>query len=166
MSNIEIITNHGSIKLELYPEKAPETVANFLLYVENNFFTDTLFHRVIPNFMIQGGGFDTNFSQKKTLATINNEANNGLKNQVGSIAMARTGNPHSATSQFFINTSDNDFLNFSAETSQGWGYCVFGQTIKGTETINKISSVSTDARAGHQDVPKEDVIIEKISVLS
>ena len=166
MSNIEIITNHGSIKLELYPEKAPQTVANFLRYIEDGFFTETLFHRVIPNFMIQGGGFDTNFSQKQTLETIKNEANNGLKNKVGSIAMARTSDPHSATSQFFINTSDNDFLNFSSETSQGWGYCVFGQTVDGTETINKISSVSTGMRAGHQDVPKEEVIIEKITVLA
>lgn len=166
MSNIEIITNHGSIQLELFPEKAPETVANFLRYIENGHFSDTLFHRVIPNFMIQGGGFDTSFSQKPTLSSVKNEANNGLKNKIGSIAMARTGDPHSATSQFFINTSDNDFLNFSSETPQGWGYCVFGQTIEGFKTIDKISSVSTDVRAGHQDVPKDDVIIEKISVLS
>jgi len=166
MSNIEIITNHGSIQLELYPEKAPQTVANFLRYIEDDFFTDTLFHRVIPNFMIQGGGFDTSFSQKQTLETIKNEANNGLKNKVGSIAMARTSDPHSATSQFFINTSDNDFLNFSSETPQGWGYCVFGQTVDGTDTINKISGVSTGMRAGHQDVPNEEVIIQKITVLA
>lgn len=166
MSNIEITTNHGSILLELYPEKAPETVANFLQYIENEHFSKTLFHRVIPNFMIQGGGFDTSFSQKPTLSAVKNEANNGLKNKIGSIAMARTGDPHSATSQFFINTNDNDFLNFSSETPQGWGYCVFGQTTEGTETIEKISALSTGMRAGHQDVPNEDVIIEAINILS
>lgn len=166
MSNIEIITNHGSIQLELYPEKAPQTVANFLRYVEEGSFNKTLFHRVIPNFMIQGGGFDTSFTQKQTLATIKNEANNGLKNKLGSVAMARTADPHSASSQFFINTSDNDFLNFSAETSQGWGYCVFGQVIEGNDTINKISALNTSSRGGHQDVPKEDVIIEKVTVLA
>lgn len=163
MSNIEIITNYGSIQLELYPEKAPQTVANFLHYVDDGFFTNTLFHRVIPNFMIQGGGFDVKFSQKQTLAAIQNEANNGLKNNIGSIAMARTGDPHSATSQFFINTSNNDFLNFTVENPQGWGYCVFGQAIEGTDTINKISAINTTTRGAHQDVPSTDVIIEKIN---
>lgn len=165
MSTIEIQTNFGNIKIELYADKAPKTVANFLSYIESDFFKDTLFHRVIPNFMIQGGGFDKQFTQKTTQDAIENEADNGLTNVVGSIAMARTGDPHSATSQFFINTSDNDFLNFKSKTPQGWGYCVFGQTVAGEDVISAISEVATGMRAGHQDVPKEEVVIEKITLL-
>ncbi len=164
-TTIEIQTNLGNIQLELDSDKAPQTVANFLQYIENDFFSNTLFHRVIPNFMIQGGGFNTDFVQKKTLELIQNEANNGLQNKVGSIAMARTGDPHSATSQFFINISDNDFLNFQSESPQGWGYCVFGQTTSGYEVVEEIAKVATQSRSGHQDVPAEDVIIQSIKVV-
>lgn len=160
--SIIIDTSLGSIELELYADKAPKTVANFLQYIDNEHFDNTLFHRVIPNFMIQGGGFNTDFVQKDTASAIDNEADNGLANQSGSIAMARTGDPHSATCQFFINTSNNDFLNYQSSTPSGWGYCVFGQTVAGYDVVEAISGVATQSRNGHQDVPVDDVVINSI----
>ncbi len=156
---VKLNTNFGEITLELDAEKAPVTVANFLQYVDNGFYNDVIFHRVINNFMIQGGGFDTNMQQKETLAEIKNEADNGLKNDKYTIAMARTSAPHSASSQFFINVNDNDFLNFTAPNGSGWGYCVFGKVTAGTEVIDQIKAVKTTNRSGHQDVPVEPVII-------
>ena len=161
---VKLHTNFGEITLELDAEKAPITVANFLQYVENGFFNNTIFHRVIDGFMIQGGGFKPGMSQKPTKENIKNEADNGLKNEKYSIAMARTSAPHSASSQFFINIADNDFLNFSSPTAQGWGYCVFGKVSTGTEVIDKIRQVKTGSKSGHQDVPVEDVIIERAEV--
>ena len=158
---VKLHTNFGEIVLELDVEKAPVTVANFLQYVESGFYDNTIFHRVIDGFMIQGGGFDFDMSQKQTQPNIKNEANNGLQNKKYTIAMARTPNPDSASSQFFINTADNDFLNFSAPTSQGWGYCVFGKVTSGTEVVDKIGKVKTGNRNGHQDVPQENVVIER-----
>ena len=158
---VKLHTNFGEIVLELNVEKAPVTVANFLQYVESGFYDNTIFHRVIDGFMIQGGGFDVDMSQKQTQPNIKNEANNGLQNKKYTIAMARTPNPDSASSQFFINTADNDFLNFSAPTSQGWGYCVFGKVTAGTEVVDKIGKVKTGNRNGHQDVPQENVVIER-----
>ena len=158
---VKLTTNFGDITLELNAEKAPITVANFLQYVENGFYDNVIFHRVINGFMIQGGGFDTNMKQKKTLAEIKNEANNGLSNDMYSVAMARTSIPNSASSQFFINVGDNDFLNHTAPTSSGWGYCVFGKVIDGMDVVDKIKAVKTGSKAGHQDVPVEAVIIEK-----
>lgn len=162
--SVEMKTNHGTIVIELYPDKAPKTVENFLQYVKNDFFAGTIFHRVIDGFMIQGGGFEPDMMQKPTAEAIQNEADNGLKNTTGTIAMARTPNPHSATSQFFINVKDNDFLNHSAPTSQGWGYCVFGKVIDGMDVVNKIAKVETGNHAGHQDVPVESVVIESVSL--
>jgi peptidyl-prolyl cis-trans isomerase B (cyclophilin B) len=156
---VKLITNFGEITLELDAEKAPVTVANFLQYVDNGFYNDVIFHRVINNFMIQGGGFDTNMQQKETLAEIKNEADNGLRNDKYTIAMARTSAPHSASSQFFINVNDNDFLNFTAPNGSGWGYCVFGKVTAGTDVIDQIKAVKTTNRNGHQDVPVEPVII-------
>lgn len=161
---VKLHTNFGEIVLELDADKAPITVANFLQYVENGFYDNTIFHRVIDSFMIQGGGFEPDMSQKATNANIRNEANNGLKNKKYTIAMARTPNPDSASSQFFINTADNDFLNFTAPTAQGWGYCVFGKVTSGSEVIDKISKVKTGSRNGHQDVPQENVVIERAEV--
>lgn len=161
---VKLHTNFGEITLELDAEKAPKTVANFLHYVETNFFDNLIFHRVIDGFMIQGGGFDTDMKQKSAGDNVENEANNGLKNDKYTIAMARTPNPHSASSQFFINIADNDFLNFTAPTSQGWGYCVFGKVVAGTEVIDKIAKVKTGNRNGHQDVPVESVIIQRAEV--
>lgn len=161
---VKLHTNFGEITIELDAEKAPVTVANFLAYVESGFYVDTIFHRVIDGFMIQGGGFTTEMSQKNTNAPIKNEANNGLANKKYTIAMARTPNPDSASSQFFINVADNDFLNFSAPTSQGWGYCVFGKVTAGTEVIDKIAKVKTGSRNGHQDVPADSVIIQRAEV--
>lgn len=158
---VTLQTNHGSILIELDAEKAPKTVENFLAYVNEGFFDGTVFHRVINNFMIQGGGFDTDMKQKPTKAPIQNEANNGLKNDRYTIAMARTSDPHSATAQFFINVSDNDFLNFTSPTPNGWGYAVFGKVVEGTEVVDKIKGVKTGNRGFHQDVPAETVIIEK-----
>lgn len=158
---VKLQTNFGDITIELNAEKAPITVANFLQYVEDGFYEGTIFHRVIDGFMIQGGGFDESMKQKSTKAEIQNEANNGLKNDHYTIAMARTAIPHSASSQFFINGNNNDFLNHTAETPSGWGYCVFGKVIEGTEVVDKISQVATGNRLGHQDVPKEAVIIQK-----
>jgi peptidyl-prolyl cis-trans isomerase B (cyclophilin B) len=161
---VKLHTNFGEITLELDAEKAPKTVANFIHYVETNFFDNLIFHRVIDGFMIQGGGFDTDMKQKSAGDNVENEANNGLKNDKYTIAMARTPNPHSASSQFFINISDNDFLNFTAPTSQGWGYCVFGKVVAGTEVIDKIAKVKTGNRNGHQDVPVESVIIQSAEI--
>ncbi|MDF3936076.1 peptidylprolyl isomerase [Pseudomonas citronellolis] len=162
---IKLHTNHGVITLELFEDKAPETVANFKEYVKSGHYDNTVFHRVINNFMIQGGGFEPGMKQKSTRAPIKNEANNGVGNKVGTVAMARTMEPHSASAQFFINVADNDFLNHSAPTVQGWGYCVFGQVVDGMDVVNKIKGVSTTMRAGHQDVPSEDVIIEKAEIV-
>jgi peptidyl-prolyl cis-trans isomerase B (cyclophilin B) len=161
---VKLSTNFGDITLELNAEKAPITVANFLKYVEAGFYDGLIFHRVIDNFMIQGGGFDTNMKQKTTEAEIKNEADNGLKNDIYTIAMARTSSPHSASSQFFINVSDNDFLNHTAPNNSGWGYCVFGKVVEGTEVLDQIRAVKTTTRAGHQDVPVEPVVINKAVV--
>ena len=158
---IKLTTNHGVIALELNAEKAPKTVANFLAYVEAGHYDITVFHRVIKNFMIQGGGFEPNMNQKPCQAPIENEAANGLKNKRGSIAMARTNDPHSATAQFFINTVDNDFLDFKSPSGQGWGYCVFGEVVEGMDVVDKIRAVRTGNKGFHQDVPVDDVIIEK-----
>ncbi len=161
---VQMQTNKGTIVLELDAEKAPGTVANFVEYANAGFYDGTIFHRVIPGFMIQGGGFEPGMDQKKTREPIQNEADNGLKNDLGTIAMARTSNPHSATAQFFINVKDNGFLNHSAPTSQGWGYCVFGKVVEGLDVVQDIEKVSTTSRGGHQDVPVEDVVIEKVTV--
>lgn len=161
---VTLETNEGNIVLELYPDKAPKTVANFISYVKDGFFDGTVFHRVIPNFMIQGGGFTEDMQQKETKAPIENEANNGLKNETGTVAMARTGNPHSATAQFFINTKDNNFLDFTAPTQQGWGYAVFGKVIDGMDTVRDIEKVQTGNKMGHQDVPVDNVVIIKATV--
>lgn len=157
-------TNFGDIKLELDAEKAPKTVANFISYVESGFYANTIFHRVINGFMIQGGGFEPSMQQKSTQDPIENEASNGLSNDKYTIAMARTPNPHSASSQFFINVADNHFLNYSAPTSQGWGYCVFGKVVEGMDVVDKIKAVKTGSRNGHQDVPVEEVIITSAEV--
>lgn len=162
---VKLSTNFGDITLELNAEKAPITVANFLQYVEKGFYDGVIFHRVIDGFMIQGGGFDTNMKQKATDAEIKNEANNGLSNDAYTIAMARTSIPDSASSQFFINIADNDFLNHTAPTSSGWGYCVFGKVVEGMEVVDKIKGVKTTSKAGHRDVPVDPVIIEKASVI-
>lgn len=161
---VKLSTNFGDITLELNAEKAPITVANFLQYVESGFFNGMIFHRVINGFMVQGGGFDSNMKQKKTEAAIKNEADNGLSNDQYTIAMARTSVPDSASSQFFINVGDNDFLNHTAPTSSGWGYCVFGKVVEGKDVVDKIKAVKTTSKAGHQDVPVEPVIIEKAVV--
>ncbi len=162
---VKFTTNFGDFTLELNAEKAPVTVANFLQYVESGFYENVIFHRVIDGFMIQGGGFDLNMKQKATEAEIKNEANNGLANDKYTIAMARTSVPDSASSQFFINAADNDFLNHTAPTSSGWGYCVFGKVIEGTDVVDKIIKVKTTSKAGHRDVPIEPVIIEKASIV-
>jgi peptidyl-prolyl cis-trans isomerase B (cyclophilin B) len=162
---VKFTTNFGDFTLELNAEKAPVTVANFLQYVESGFYENVIFHRVIDGFMIQGGGFDLNMKQKATEAEIKNEANNGLANDKYTIAMARTSVPDSASSQFFINAADNDFLNHTAPTSSGWGYCVFGKVIEGMDVVDKIIKVKTTSKAGHRDVPIEPVIIEKASIV-
>lgn len=158
-------TNFGNITLELDKEKAPITVENFISYVNKGHYNGTIFHRVISNFMIQGGGFDAEMNQKSTDAPIKNEANNGLKNVVGTIAMARTSDPHSASSQFFINVKDSSFLDFTSESHQGWGYAVFGKVTEGMDVVEKIKMVKTGRSGGHQDVPVEPVIIEKAEVV-
>lgn len=160
---VKLQTNFGDITIELNTEKAPVTAANFLNYVDKGFYDGTIFHRVINGFMIQGGGFDASMNQKPTDAEIKNEADNGLSNDRYTIAMARTSAPHSATSQFFINVADNDFLNFTAPAGNGWGYCVFGKVTAGMEVIDKIRQVATTSRRGHQDVPVENVVIERAS---
>lgn len=164
-TQVELQTNLGSITLELDADKAPLSVANFVEYVKKGQYDGTVFHRVIPGFMIQGGGFAPGMQQKPTGAEIQNEANNGLKNDKYTIAMARTSAPHSATAQFFINVAKNDFLNHTSPTAQGWGYAVFGKVIKGTDVVDKIAGVSTGRRGFHDDVPKEDVVIEKAVLL-
>ncbi|MDH4151235.1 MAG: peptidylprolyl isomerase [Betaproteobacteria bacterium] len=162
---IKLHTNHGIISLELDSEKAPDTVANFIQYVNDGHYTNTIFHRVIDGFMIQGGGFEPGMKQKATRDPVQNEANNGLKNDIYTVAMARTSAPHSASAQFFINVGNNDFLNHSAPTPQGWGYCVFGKVVDGTDVVDKIRKVKTGSKGMHQDVPAEDVIIEKAEVI-
>ena len=158
---VTLHTNYGVIKLNLFADKAPATVANFISYVKDGFYDNTIFHRVIDGFMIQGGGFTPDMDQKETKATIKNEANNRVANTKGTIAMARTSDPHSATCQFFINVADNSFLNFSAENSQGWGYCVFGEVVEGMDVLDKIKTVRTGRFAGHSDVPVDPVLIER-----
>jgi peptidyl-prolyl cis-trans isomerase B (cyclophilin B) len=157
-------TNHGDITLELDEKRAPKTVANFLEYVRSGHFDNTLFHRVIDGFMIQGGGFEPGLKQKPTRAPVDNEAANGLKNSRYSVAMARTNDPHSATAQFFINIADNDFLNHKSPDARGWGYCVFGRVVKGTEVVDRIKAVPTGDRDMHQNVPKDDVVIERAEI--
>jgi peptidyl-prolyl cis-trans isomerase B (cyclophilin B) len=168
MSNPQVelhITGLGVITLELDAEKAPKSTENFLAYVNKGHYDNTIFHRVIPGFMVQGGGFEPDMKQKPTDAPIENEANNGLKNNNYTIAMARTQAPHSATAQFFINVADNDFLNHSAPSLQGWGYAVFGKVVKGTEVVDQIKGVKTGRNGFHDDVPKEPVVIEKAVAL-
>ena len=161
---VNLHTNHGIIKIELDAEKAPETVKNFLAHVETGHYNNTIFHRVIDGFMIQGGGFEPGMEQKPTKAPIKNEATNGLKNDRYTVAMARTSDPHSATAQFFINLKDNTFLDHTAPNGQGWGYCVFGKEAAGTDVVDKIKGVKTGSSGGHQDVPVEDVIISKAEI--
>ncbi len=168
MSNPKVelhIKDHGVITLELDAEKAPKTVANFLSYVEKGHYANTVFHRVIPGFMVQGGGFEVGMKQKATDGEIENEASNGLKNDKYTVAMARTNAPHSASSQFFINASDNGFLNHTAPSASGWGYAVFGKVVAGTDVVDKIEAVKTGNKGGHSDVPQTDVVIEKAVVL-
>ena len=162
---VEFETNHGTIRVELDDAKAPLTVSNFLSYVEKGHYNGTVFHRVIKGFMVQGGGFEPGMNQKPTDAQIQNEANNGLKNDHYTLAMARTNAPHSASAQFFINTTNNDFLNFKSETASGWGYAVFGKVVEGKEVVDKIESVKTGNKGGHGDVPLEDVVIIKATVV-
>ena len=166
MTRVLMKTLLGDMTLELDADKAPATVANFVEYAQSGHYDGTIFHRVINNFMVQGGGFDTDMGQKDTNAPIQNEASNGLKNDHGTIAMARTMDPHSATAQFFINVSDNDFLNFSGENMQGWGYAVFGRVVEGEDVLDKIRVVPTSSQAGHQDVPTDPIVIESVTVLS
>ncbi|MEG3134772.1 peptidylprolyl isomerase B [Rouxiella sp. T17] len=157
-------TNHGDIVINTFADKAPVTVENFLNYCRKGFYDNTIFHRVINGFMIQGGGFEPGMNQKTTDAPIKNEANNGLKNTRGTLAMARTNDPHSATGQFFINLVDNDFLNHSGQNAQGWGYCVFAEVSEGLDVVDKIKAVATGRSGMHQDVPKEDVIVTSVTV--
>ncbi len=163
---IVLHTNHGDIKIELNYEKAPVTAKNFEEYVTSGHYNGTIFHRVINGFMVQGGGFEPGMGQKDTRDPIENEADNGLSNDTGTLAMARTMDPHSASAQFFINVSDNAFLNHTGKNMQGWGYCVFGKVVEGMDVVNIIKEVKTTSRAGHQDVPAEDVIIESAEVIA
>ena len=158
---VKLHTSLGTITLELFPEQAPESVKNFLAYVDAGHYGNTVFHRVIDGFMIQGGGFEPGMKQKPTREPIQNEANNGLKNDLGTVAMARTSAPHSATAQFFINVADNDFLNFRSADGNGWGYCVFARVAEGMDVVDKIRKVATGNRGFHQDVPRDDVVIER-----
>ncbi len=162
---IKLQTNHGDITIELDTVKAPETAANFTQYVQDGHYDNTIFHRVIDSFMIQGGGFAPGMKQKETRAPVKNEAQNGLKNDLYTVAMARTSDPHSASAQFFINTKDNDFLNHTAPTAQGWGYCVFGKVTAGTDVVDKIGKVKTGRSGFHEDVPVDDVVIQKATVV-
>lgn len=162
---IKLTTNMGEITIEMYADKAPETVKNFVSYVESGFFDGLIFHRVIPGFMIQGGGFAPDMNQKETGAPIQNEADNGVKNEIGTIAMARTGDPHSATAQFFINLVDNDFLNHTGKNPQGWGYAVFGKVSEGLDVVESIGKVDTGRVAGYSDVPVESVIIQSATLV-
>ncbi|MCP4790071.1 MAG: peptidyl-prolyl cis-trans isomerase [Gammaproteobacteria bacterium] len=165
MSKVLMKTNFGDITIELNHEKAPITAANFEQYVKDGFYDGVIFHRVIDGFMIQGGGFDADMSQKSTNANIQNEADNGLSNDVGTLAMARTMDPHSASAQFFINVGNNGFLNHTGKDPQGWGYAVFGAVVEGMDVVNEIKGVATTMRAGHQDVPADNVVIESASML-
>ena len=162
---IRMKTSLGTIEIELDHEKAPKTAANFEQYVKDGFYDGTVFHRVINGFMIQGGGFEPGMSQKQTRATIENEADNGLENDIGTLAMARTPDPHSATAQFFINIAKNDFLNYTAPTANGWGYCVFGKVVNGMDVVDQIKTQPTTSKAGHQDVPEDDIIIEQVEIV-
>ncbi|AGH44152.1 peptidylprolyl isomerase [Paraglaciecola psychrophila] len=162
---VKIHTNYGVITLTLFADKAPITVANFLDYVKEGFYDNTIFHRVIDGFMVQGGGFEPGMDQKESKATIQNEANNGLVNNLGTVAMARTNEPHSATAQFFINVGDNSFLNFRSESTDGWGYCVFAEVSDGMDVVEKIRAVATGNSGYHQDVPVEDVVIQKAEIV-
>ncbi|HIG36708.1 MAG: peptidyl-prolyl cis-trans isomerase [Oceanospirillaceae bacterium] len=165
MSNVLMQTNFGDITIELNHEKAPITAANFEQYVRDGFYDGVIFHRVIDGFMVQGGGFDVSMDQKETRANIENEADNGLANDEGTLAMARTMDPHSASAQFFINVGDNAFLNHSGKNSQGWGYCVFGKVVDGMDVVNQIKKVQTTSKSGHQDVPAEPVVIDSASMI-
>lgn len=162
---IVLHTNHGDITVELDYDKAPVTAKNFEQYVKDGFYDGVIFHRVINNFMIQGGGFTAGMESKETRAPIENEADNGLKNEIGTLAMARTMDPHSASAQFFINVADNSFLNHTAKTTQGWGYAVFGKVTAGMDIVNTIKETATTTKAGHQDVPVEDIIIESTEIV-
>lgn len=166
MSKVKLTTNFGDIVLQLNADKAPKTVENFIEYVNAGHYANTVFHRVISNFMIQGGGFEPGMKEKKDKRpSIQNEANNGLSNTKYTVAMARTMEPHSASAQFFINVADNTFLNHSAPTVQGWGYAVFGEVVEGNDVVDKIKGVATGSKSGHQDVPVEDVVIEKAEII-
>ena len=166
MTQVKLSTNHGDIVIELNAEKAPITVANFIEYVKAGHYENTVFHRVIGNFMVQGGGFEPGMKEKKDKRpSIQNEADNGLPNEKYTVAMARTMEPHSASAQFFINVADNSFLNHSGKTAQGWGYAVFGKVVAGQDVVDKIKGVATTSKAGHQDVPKDDVIVEKAEII-
>ena len=165
MSQVLLTTNHGEITIELDAAKAPKTVENFLQYVKDGHYDNTVFHRVIKGFMIQCGGFAPGMKQKSTRAQIDNEATNGLKNVKYTLAMARTNDPHSASAQFFINAKDNDFLNFTSPNGSGWGYCVFGKVVGGMDVVDKIEGVKTGRSSGHDDVPSEDVLIQKAVAL-
>ena len=158
-------TNHGSISIELNPDKAPKSAENFLQYAKEGFYNGTIFHRVIDGFMVQGGGFEPGMHQKTNNSPVDNEADNGLSNLTGTLAMARTADPHSATSQFFINVSDNFFLDHRGKTSQTWGYAVFGKVVEGMDVVNKIKSCKTTSKAGHQDVPVDDIVIESTEII-
>ena len=158
-------TTYGEITLELDAGKAPKTVENFLSYARSGFYDGTVFHRVIDGFMVQGGGFEPGMNQKPTQGSVDNEADNGLRNDTGTVAMARTSDPHSATAQFFINANDNEFLNHSAPTQEGWGYCVFGRVIEGQDVVTKIEEAPTGTSGGHRDVPREDIILERVEAL-
>ena len=162
---VKFTTNLGSFTLELNAAKAPKTVENFLQYVRDGHYTGTVFHRVINNFMVQGGGFQFGMKQKPTRAPVENEANNGLKNDNYTVAMARTSDPQSASAQFFINVKNNDFLNFSSPTSQGWGYAVFGKVVEGMDTVDKMKAVQTGNKMGHGDVPNVDIVVEKAEII-
>lgn len=158
---VRLETSAGDITLELFENEAPKTVENFLGYVTDGFYDGTIFHRVIDGFMIQGGGFEPGMVQKSARSTIENEAENGIGNETGTVAMARTPDPHSASAQFFINVRDNDFLNFKSRSRDGWGYCVFGKVVEGMEVVTSIEASPTTRRAGHQDVPQEDVVVNR-----
>ncbi len=162
---IKLTTTHGDIVIELFADKAPKTAANFEQYVLDGHYDGTIFHRVINGFMIQGGGFTADMDQKDTRDPIQNEANNGVSNKTYTLAMARTPDPHSASAQFFINVADNDFLDFRNESMQGWGYCVFGQVVQGQDVVDRIKTVATGRKGGHQDVPVEPVVIEKAEII-
>ena len=162
---VHMKTNHGTIILELFPDKAPKTVANFMQYVQDGFYDGTIFHRVIDKFVAQGGGFGPGMTQKATRASIENEAKNGLRNARGTLAMARTNVVDSATAQFFVNVKDNDFLNYTAPTPSGWGYCVFGQVVEGMHVVDQIKGIPTGSKLGFKDVPLSDVLIEKMTVV-